>query len=156
MQSEASKRIRNRKGAPGLLDVAARAGVSGATVSRCYNHPDTVQPKTRHVILKAAAELGYIRDRAAGTLHGRHSGTVGLVLPTIDNAIFAELIEAFTAQLQTHDRTVLIASHNYDLDQEVGIIRSLLERRIDAIALVGRDHSSVALEMLTLRDIPAL
>ena len=145
---------RSRKGAPGLLDVAARVGVSGATVSRCYNHPDTVQPHTRKRILDAAAELGYIRDRAAGTLHGRRSGTVGLVVPTIDNAIFAELIEAFSSQLQQHDRTMLIASHNYDLDQEVSIIRSLLERRIDAIALVGRDHSDVALEMLQLRDIP--
>ncbi len=151
-----NRRMRQRKGAPGLLDVAARAGVSGATVSRCYNHPDSVQPKTRHLILKTAAELGYIRDRAAGSLHGRRSGTVGLVVPTIDNAIFAELIEAFTAQLQQHDRTVLIASHNYNLDQEVDIIRSLLERRIDAIALVGRDHSSVAIQMLKLRDIPVL
>jgi len=145
---------RSRKGAPGLLDVAARVGVSGATVSRCYNHPDTVQPQTRKRILEAAAELGYIRDRAAGTLHGRSSGTVGLVVPTIDNAIFAELIEAFSSHLQLHDRTMLIASHNYDLEQEVSIIRSLLERRIDAIALVGRDHSDVALEMLRLRDIP--
>lgn len=147
-------RARSRKGAPGLLDVAARAGVSGATVSRCYNHPDSVHPNTRHKIMSAAAELGYIRDRAAGSLHGKASGTVGLVLPTIDNAIFAELIEAFTAQLQLHERTVLIASHNYDLQQEVDIIRSLLERRIDAIALVGRDHSDVALEMLALREVP--
>ncbi len=147
---------RSRKGAPGLLDVAARVGVSGATVSRCYNHPDSVQPKTRKMILDAAAELGYIRDRAAGTLHGQRSGTVGLVVPTIDNAIFAELIQAFSSQLQQHDTTMLIASHDYDLDQEVSIIRSLLERRIDAIALVGRDHSDVALEMLRLRDIPVI
>lgn len=145
---------RSRKGAPGLLDVAARVGVSGATVSRCYNHPNSVQPETRKRILDAAAELGYIRDRAAGTLHGRSSGTVGLVVPTIDNAIFAELIEAFSGQLQQHDRTMLLASHNYDLDQEVSIIRSLLERRIDAIALVGRDHSTEAIEMLRLRNIP--
>ncbi len=153
-RTAAAPSMRNRKGAPGLLDVAARSGVSGATVSRCYNHPDSVHPNTRHKILSAAADLGYIRDRAAGSLHGKASGTVGLVLPTIDNAIFAELIEAFTTQLQLHDRTVLIASHNYDLQQEVGIIRSLLERRIDGIALVGRDHSSVALEMLKLREIP--
>jgi len=151
-----ARRARTRNGAPGLLDVAARAGVSGATVSRCYNHPATVTPETRQRILSAAAELGYIRDRAAGSLHGRRSGTVGLVVPTVDNAIFAELIEAFTAQLQHHDRTMLIASHNYDLDAEVGIIRSLLERRIDAIALVGRDHSPVALEMLRIRDIPVI
>jgi len=154
--SDVKRRKRSRKGAPGLLDVAQRAGVSGATVSRCYNHADSVQPATRKRILDAARELGYIRDRIAGTLHGRRSGTVGLVVPTIDNAIFSELIEAFTAQLQLHDHTMLIASHNYDLEREVSIIHSLLERRIDAVALVGRDHSDVALEMLRLRDIPTL
>ena len=52
--------------------------------------------------------------------------------------------------------TMLIASHNYDLEREVGIVRSLLERRIDAIALVGRDHSIAAIEMLKVRGIPVL
>jgi len=147
---------RTRKSAPSLLDVAARAGVSGATVSRCYNHPNSVQAATKRRILAAAAELGYIRDRTASTLTGKRSGTVGLIVPTIANAIFSELIEAFSARLQQHDHTMLIASHNYCLKLEAGIIRSLLERRVDAIALVGRDHCSEALEMLRLRQIPAI
>lgn len=149
-------RSRSRKGAPGILDVALRAGVSGATVSRYFNAPDVVKPGTRTRIEQAARELGYIRDRVAGALHGKMSGTVGLIVPTIDNAIFSELIEAFSAQLHAHDRTMLIASHNYDLEREVGIVRSLLERRIDAIALVGRDHPIAATEMIKLRGIPVV
>lgn len=147
---------RSRKGAPGILDVARRAGVSGATVSRCFARPAVVRPDTRKRVLRAASELGYIRDRMASGLQRRVSGTVGLVVPTIDNAIFAELIEAFSLRLQDHDRTMLIASHDYDERREVTIIRSLLERRIDAIALVGADHSSVALEMLAVRDLPTV
>lgn len=92
----------------------------------------------------------------ASVLHGKMSGTIGLIVPTIDHAIFSELIEAFSAQLHAHDRTMLIASHNYDLEREVGIVRSLLERRIDAIALVGRDHPAAAIEMLKLRGIPVV
>lgn len=149
-------RKRSRKGAPGLLDVALRAGVSGATVSRYFNHPDVVRPDTRHRIETAARELGYIRDRVAGALYGKMSGSVGLIVPTIDNAIFSELIEAFSAELHTQDRTMLIASHNYDLEREIGIVRSLLERRIDAIALVGRDHPAAAIEMLKVRNIPVV
>jgi len=145
-----------RTGAAGLLDVADRASVSGATVSRCFNHPDQVRPQTRQRILTAASELGYIRDRAAGALHGGSSGTVGLIVPTIDNAIFSELIEAFSAQLSTHDRTMLIASNNYDPDYEVTLIRSLLERRIDAIAFIGRDRSDAAMEMLQVRNVPTI
>lgn len=155
-QAPAPRRQRSRKGAPGILDVALRAGVSGATVSRCFSDPQVVRPATRARIEKAARELGYIRDRMASTLHGKKSGTVGLIVPTIDNAIFSELIEAFSAQLHRHDRTMLIASHNYDLEREVSIVRSLLERRIDAIALVGRDHALAAIEMIKVRDIPVL
>lgn len=155
-QKVVTKRVRSRKGAPGILDVAARAGVSGASVSRYFNSPDVVRPQTRHRIEQAARELGYIRDRMAGVLHGKMSGTVGLIVPTIDNAIFAELIEAFSAELHQHDRTMLIASHNYDLTLEVDIVRSLLERRIDAVALVGRDHDVAAIEMLKIRNIPVV
>ncbi|ASJ74692.1 LacI family DNA-binding transcriptional regulator [Granulosicoccus antarcticus] len=152
----ARKRSRSRKGAPGILDVALRAGVSGATVSRYFNNPDVVRPDTRVRIEKAARELGYIRDRIAGALHGKMSGSVGLIVPTIDHAIFSELIEAFSDRLHQNDRTMLIASHNYDLEREVDIVRSLLERRIDAVALVGRDHSSAAVEMLKVRGIPVV
>ncbi len=151
-----TRRLRSRKGAPGILDVAARAGVSSATVSRYFNSRELVRPQTRQKIDTAARELGYIRDRMAGALHGKMSGTVGLIVPTIDNAIFSELIEAFSAELRLHDRTMLIASHNYDLLLEVSIVRSLLERRIDGVALVGRDHDIAAIEMLKVRGIPVL
>jgi len=149
-------RPRSRKGAPGIVDVARRAGVSPATVSRFYNSPKIVRGPTRQRIETAAQELGYIRDRMAGTLHNRFSGTFGLIVPTIDNAIFAEMIEAFSAKLQKHDRTMLIAAHGYNLQLEAAIVRSLLERRIDGVALVGLDHDSVPLNMLKQRDVPVI
>ena len=147
---------RSRKGAPGIIEVAKRAGVSPATVSRFYNSPDIVRGPTRKRIEQAAQDLGYIRDRMAGTLHNRYSGTFGLIVPTIDNAIFAGLIEAFSSRLQEMDRTMLIATHGYDLSLEAGIVRSLLERRIDGIALVGFDHDAVPLNMLEQRDVPVI
>jgi len=150
------RRIRSRKGAPGIIEVAKRAGVSPATISRFYNSPDVVREPTRKRIEKAAQDLGYIRDRMAGTLHNRFSGTFGLIVPTIDNAIFAEMIEAFSTHLQEHERTMLIAAHGYDLTLETAIVRSLLERRIDGIALVGIDHDPVSLNMLAQRDVPLI
>lgn len=154
--TDTRQRSRARKGAPGIVEVSLRAGVSTATVSRYFNNPDVVRPMTRQRIEKAARELGYIRDRVAGAMHGMMSGSIGLIVPTVDNAIFSELIEAFSLRLHEHDRTMLIASHNYDLEREVGIVRSLLERRIDAVALVGRDHPEAALEMLRLRGVPTI
>jgi len=147
---------KSRKGAPGLIEVAARAGVSPATVSRYFNTPEVVKPGTRSKIAAAATDLGYIRDRMAGSLHNRFSGTIGLIVPTIDNAIFAEFIEAFGGRLQERDRTMLIASHGYDLKLEVAIVRSLLERRIDGVVVIGFDHESIPLEMLEKRNVPVI
>lgn len=150
------RRRKSRKGAPGIVEVAARAGVSIATVSRCFSQPGMVRQPTRERIQSAAADLGYIRNRAAGSLNNRFSGTLALVVPTIDNAIFAELIEAFSNRLQAHDRTMFIAAHGYDLELEVAIVRSLLERRIDGIGLVGFDHNPVCTNMLDQRNVPVL
>lgn len=149
-------RPKSRKGPPGIVDVAARAGVSIATVSRAFARPDMVREPTRRRIEAAAAELGYIRDRLAGSLHTHFSGTVGLIVPTIDNAIFAEMIEVFGQRLRAHDKTMLIAAHGYDLTLEVGIVRSLLERRIDGVALVGLAHDEVSLGMLERRGVPVI
>ncbi|EFL89286.1 substrate-binding domain-containing protein [Ahrensia sp. R2A130] len=150
------KRYRSRKGAPGVVDVAIRAGVSPATVSRAFMTPDMLRPETRQSILKAAGEIGYVRERSSGTMRNRFSGTIGLVLPTIDNAIFAELADAFSTALQAQGRTMLIATHDYDLSKEVAIVHALVERRIDGIALVGFDHDDVPLEFLAQRQIPVL
>ena len=150
------KRARSRKGAPGIIEVAKRAGVSPATVSRFYNTPEIVRGPTRVRIETAARDLGYIRDRLAGTLHNRFSGTFGLIVPTIDNAIFSELIEAFSARLMENDRTMLIAAHGYDLTLETAIVRSLLERRIDGVVLVGFDHEDVPMNMLAQRDVAVM
>ncbi|MEM9734771.1 MAG: LacI family DNA-binding transcriptional regulator [Pseudomonadota bacterium] len=151
-----NERPRSRKGAPGIVEVAKRAGVSPATVSRYFNTPSVVRGPTQKRIEQAASDLGYIRDRMAGSMHNRFSGTIGLIVPTIDNAIFAEMIEAFSTRLVQHDRTMLIAAHGYDLDRETAIVRSLLERRIDGVALVGFDHAQVPLTMLSQRDVPAI
>ena len=81
---------------PDIVDVAKAARVSISTVSRSYNHPELVKPATRKKIERAVQKLGYIRNRAAQVMHGRRSGTIGLVVLTIDNAIFAELIQSFS------------------------------------------------------------
>ncbi len=155
-QGEADSVRRARQEAPSILDVADSAQVSAATVSRYFNDPKIVRSATRARIAAAAQKLGYIRNRNAGSLHTRFSGTFGLVVPTMDNAIFAEMIEAFSNQLQSHERTLLIASHGYDLGLEASIVRSLLERRIDGIALIGLDHDAVTMNLLDKRQVPVV
>ncbi len=139
-----------------IIDVAKAARVSPSTVSRSFNHPELVKPQTRKRIDRAVRKLGYIRNRAAQTMHGIRSGTIGLVVPTIDHAIFAEVIQAFSDAVDARGFTILLASHGYDLEKEYAILRKFLEHRVDGVAMIGMDHSEEAYQLLDRQNIPAL
>lgn len=139
-----------------IIDVANHAGVSPATVSRSFNHPDKVLISTRKRIEKAIAQTGYIRNRAAQAIHGKRSGTVGLIVPTLDNAIFSNLIQAFSDEMREHSFTMLVATHGYDLNDEYLLLRSLLEHRVEGVALIGHDHSDDTYNLLERRNVPAV
>lgn len=139
-----------------IIDVAKAAGVSPATVSRAFNHPDLVRADTRAKIQKAVDELGYIRNRAASAMHGEKSGAVGLIVPTIDNAIFANLIQAFSTALQDAGQSLLIATHGYDQTTEHQLLRKFLEHRVDGVALIGLSHQDRTFDLITAREIPAV
>ncbi|MFK7751000.1 MAG: LacI family DNA-binding transcriptional regulator [Sedimentitalea sp.] len=139
-----------------IVAVAKRAKVSISTVSRSFNHPEQVKPSTRKKIDKAVRKLGYIRNRAAQTMHGIRSATIGLVVPTIDHAIFAELVQAFSDAVEAQGFTILLASHGYDLEREYAITRKFLEHRVDGVALIGLDHSQETYHLLASNQIRAI
>ena len=130
--------------------------MSISTVSRSFNHPEQVKAATRKKIDRAVRRLGYIRNRAAQTMHGIRSGTIGLVVPTIDNTIFAEMIQSFSSAVGAEGFTLLIASHGYDLEREYAALRKFLEHRVDGVALIGHDHSEETYQLLDRQAIPAL
>ncbi len=146
------KRIRRA----GILQVAARAGVSPATVSRYFNHPDIVRYETRNRIQAAAQELGYVRNRAAGSLNRGRSGTIGLIVPAVDNTIFSELIQEFASALDALEHALLVAAHGYDLDREAAQVQILLEHQIDGLVLVGGKHAAETFDLIAANDLPAL
>ncbi len=139
-----------------IVAVAKSAGVSPSTVSRSFNHPALVSPATRKRINRAVERLGYIRNRAAQSMHGRRSGTIGLIVPTIDHAIFAEMIQSFSEAIDRAGFTLLIASHSYDLDREYAMMRKLMEHRVDGIAVVGLERAEASMRLLEQQGIPAM
>ncbi|MYG53017.1 MAG: LacI family DNA-binding transcriptional regulator [Rhodospirillaceae bacterium] len=148
-------RLGKRGRLPGIVDVAERAKVSPATVSRYFNDPDIVRYRTRERIRKAVEDLGYVRNRAMRSMVGGATGSIGLVIPTIDNAIFSEMLQAFSSALATHGRTMLIAAHGYDLAREAVLVHSLSEQRVDALALIGLEHRPETLAQIERQGIPA-
>lgn len=138
-----------------IVAVAKAAKVSASTVSRCFNHPEMVNPATRKKVDKAVRGLGYIRNRAAQTIHGIRSGTLGLVVPTIDQTIFSEVIQAFTDTTDAEGFTILLGTHGYDLGREYSLVRKLLEHRVDGLVLVGLRHSEETYSLIKSQEIPA-
>ena len=130
--------------------------MSPSTVSRSFNHPNLVKPATRKKIDAAVRRLGYIRNRAAQTIHGIRSGTVGLIVPTIDQAIFAELIQSFSSAVEEKGFTILLASHGYNLEREYALTRKMLEHRVDGVGLIGIEHSGDTYELLSQQNVPSL
>lgn len=141
---------------PDIVSVARLAGVSAATVSRALNRPDLVHPATRKKIDQAIRKSGYIRNRAAQTIHGRRSATIGLVVPTVADVIFSELVQAFNDAVSARGFTLLLASHGYNLAKEYALVRKLLEHRVDALALIGLDHAADTYRVLREQRLPVL
>ena len=139
-----------------IVTVAKAARVSASTVSRYFNHPDLLKPATRKRIDTAVRRTGYIRNRAAQTIHGIRSGTIGVLIPTLDHAIFAEVVQAFSDTVSDKGFTILLASHGYDLQREYAILRKFLEHRVDGVVLTGLDHDEAVFLLLDQQDIPCV
>ena len=139
---------------PTLADVAKAAGVSTATVSRVVNRPESVRAALRERVAAHIESLGYVADGAARALASRRSRTVGAVIPTLANAIFAEGMDAFEARLGEAGHSLVLAQSGYAAAQETRQVRNLLERGVDAVLLIGSAHEADVFEMLESRAIP--
>jgi LacI family transcriptional regulator len=101
-----------------IADVAARAGVSKATVSRVFSRPDVVRPETRDRVLEIARELSFVPSRVARSLAIGRTGSIGLFVPDIANPYFAPVIKAVQQEARRHDMIVFTAdSDEYDEDE---------------------------------------
>lgn len=131
-----------------LRDVARVAGVSTATVSRAFNRPDAVREALRQRVQTAAAELHYIPNDAARALASHRSRVIGAIVPTIDNAIFAQGVAAIQARVEAAGYGLLLAACDYDLQRELAQVRTMASRGIEALVLVGTRHHPALWDLL--------
>lgn len=141
-------------GAITIDHVASAAKVSTATVSRALNRPETVSTALKEKIHDVIKKLGYIPNAGARSLMLKRSGTIGAIVPTLDNAIFAQGLAEFQKQLNQSGHQLLVASSNYDPSIETNQINNLLARGVEGIALFGTSQQRDALKLLKTRGIP--
>ncbi|MDP5360670.1 MAG: LacI family DNA-binding transcriptional regulator [Paracoccaceae bacterium] len=146
----------NQRPTPTLHDVAASAGVSTATVSRVLNFPDKVAPATRDKVQTTIEALGYSPNFGAKVMAARRTNTIGAIIPTMENAIFARGLQAFQEELRLHGFTMLVASTSYQADIEEEQIRALVARGADALLLIGHARSPEIYQFLDAQGIPTL
>ena len=134
--------------------VATAAKVSTATVSRALNKPESVSAELKEKIYGVIKKLGYIPNAGARSLALKRSGTIGAIVPTLDNAIFSQGLAEFQKQLNQSSHQLLVASSNYDPEIEANQIHNLLARGVEGIAFFGTSQQRDALKLLKNRGIP--
>lgn len=155
-QISSRRRTLKKKNLPTLQDVANAAKVSTATVSRCLNEPGKVSQKTRDRVMEAVNQLNYAPNFGARAIAANRTGIFGAVIPTMENAIFARGLEAFQQELVSRNSTMLVASSNYDPEQEAHHIRTLVGRGADGLLLIGFQRDPQIYEFLSDREIPVV
>lgn len=134
-----------------IQDVARRARVSVATVSRVFNQPRLVMEATRLRVEAAAHELGYVPNASARTLRTSRSRVLGVVLPTLTNPVFAECLEGIAHAASTAGYAIVPMTTGYDAAQELRAVNLLMAGNADAQLLVVSDPSDSA-GLRKLRD----
>jgi len=123
---------------PTLDDVANAAGVSTATVSRCLNEKQKVSPKTMAKVMAAVESLGYTPNFNARAMAAKQSFTIGAIIPTMENAIFARGLQAFQEKLLEKGYNLLVSSSAYQPKLEAQQIRELVARGADGLLVRKR------------------
>jgi LacI family gluconate utilization system Gnt-I transcriptional repressor len=139
---------------PTLSAVAERAGVSAITVSRVVRLPEMVAPQTRARVEVAMRELGYVPNQLAGALAGARTKSVGVLVPTIANSIFADTVQGLSDELEPLGYAVILAQSRYDAGREDHMLSALLSRRPEAIIMVGSPATEDGARLLRRAGIP--
>ncbi|MCQ9616167.1 LacI family transcriptional regulator [Paenalcaligenes niemegkensis] len=138
-----------------IQKVAKEAGVSVATVSRTFNLPDKVNAETRKIVEQAAARLRYIPNASARSLRTQRSQTLGVVLPTLNNPVFAECLQGIAQAAAAAGYSIMPFTTDYLLKQEESAVRALHGFGVDGLILVVSDpRASATLDFVREQNIP--
>ena len=139
-----------------IKEIAREAGVSTATVSRVLNNPERVRPERREAVLKVIERHDYVLHGMAGALAGARSMTIGLVIPTITNSIYAASTQAIQRVAQRESYGVLLGVSEFSPDEERRLIRHLIERRVDGLILTGGGRDPAIYRLIERHAIPCV
>src|SRR5712692_2485950 len=137
-----------------IREIARRAKVSTATVSRAINRLPTVDPQLSRRVWKVVDELGYFPNTQARALVSGRSRIFGLIVSEITNPFFPEIVQVFENIAVEHHYEILLTSTVHDPKLMESSVRRMLERRVDGVAVMTFGMEELLLEDLKLRNVP--
>lgn len=137
-----------------MRTVAARAGVSSATVSRVINGSPLVNPETAEHVRRVIDEMQFIPNPVATTLKYGWSRTYGLIIPDITNPFYPEFLLSFEELLVKIDHELMLANIGSSSDSLVHSIRRMLMRQVDGVVLLASEFETRAIEPLLAHKVP--
>ncbi|RPI21557.1 MAG: LacI family transcriptional regulator, partial [Chloroflexota bacterium] len=118
-----------------IKDIAKRAGVTHSTVSRALHGSPLISQETADRIRKAALELGYQPSAAARSLKTNSTRVLGVVLSSIDDPFFSEILQGIEETAQTAGYSLFIGASQRDPQREQKIVQAMVEHRVDGIII---------------------
>jgi LacI family transcriptional regulator len=137
-----------------IREIAKRAKVSTATVSRVINRVPTVNAQLAKRVWNVVEELGYYPNTQARALVSGRSRIFGLIISEITNPFFPEIVQVFEAIAVQHHYEILLTSTENDPKRMEQSVRRMIERRVEGVAVMTFGMEEVLLEGLKVRKVP--
>lgn len=137
-----------------LRDVSEASGVSEMTVSRVLRNRGDVSDATRQKVLEAARTLGYVPNKIAGALASQRVNLVGVIIPSLSNLVFPEVLSGISEELEDTGLQPVIGVTSYSPQKEESVLYEMLSWRPSGVIIAGLDHTDAARTMLENAGIP--
>jgi LacI family transcriptional regulator len=137
-----------------IREIAKRARVSTATVSRTINRHPSVQPQLAKRVWRIIEELGYFPNTQARALVSGRSRIFGLIVSEITNPFFPEIVRVFEETALQHNYEILVTSTVHDPERMKTSVRRMLEHRVEGVAVMTFGMEESLLDDLKLRNVP--
>jgi len=139
-----------------LRDLSAASGVSEMTASRVLRNRGEVSEATRARVLEAARRIGYVPNRIAGSLASRRVHLVGVIVPSLSNMVYPEVLAGISEVLDTAGLHPMVGVTGYLPEREEQVILDMLSWRPTGLILAGLEHTDEARSALARADVPVV
>ncbi|KAA0013833.1 gluconate operon transcriptional repressor GntR [Billgrantia pellis] len=145
-----------KKKRPTLQDIADRVGATKMTVSRCLRDPATVSEGLRERIFAVAEQIGYIPNRAPDLLSRATSHSIGVLVPSLTNQVFADVLVGIEKVTRPAGYHLMLSHYGYNKELEERSLASLLSYNVDGLILSDSQHTQRTRRMLDTAGIPTI